>query len=68
MLGVAKVDQRIEAGDGLEHYVSALSSISAIGTAEFDELLAPEAYGTGAARAGSDENLGLVEKMHADAS
>ena len=33
----------------------------------FDELFAPEADGAGAARAGADEDLGLVEEMHARA-
>ena len=64
MLGVAKVDQRVEAGDRLEDDVAALAAIAAVGAAIFDELLAPEADGAGAARAGADEDLGLIEEMH----
>ena len=36
MLGVAKVDQRVEAGDGLEDDVAALAAIAAVGAAIFD--------------------------------
>ena len=64
MLGVAKVDQRVEAGDRLEDDVAALAAVAAVGAAIFDELLAPEADGAGAAGAGADEDLGLVEEMH----
>jgi hypothetical protein len=38
MLGVAEVDQRIEAGDGFEDDVAALAAIAAIGAAIFDEF------------------------------
>jgi hypothetical protein len=68
MLGVAKVDQRIEAGHGFEDDVAALSAIASIGSAELDELFAPEADRAGTARAGADENLGLVEEMHCGAA
>ena len=64
MLGVAKVDQRIEAGHRLEDDVAALAAVAAVGPAELDELLAPEADRARAAGAGADEDLGLVEKMH----
>ena len=64
MLGVAEVDQRVEAGDRLEDDVAALAAVAAVGAAIFDELLAPEADRAGAAGAGADEDLGLVEKMH----
>src|SRR5581483_3317618 len=64
MLGVAEVDQRIEPGNGLEDHVGALAAIAAVGPAELDELLAPEAHRAGTARAGADEDLGLVEEMH----
>ena len=53
MLGVAKVDQRIEAGDRLEHDVAALAAVAAVGPAELDELLAPERDRAGAAGAGA---------------
>ena len=64
MLGVAKVDQRVEAGDRFEHDVAALAALAAVGAAIFDELFAPEADRAGAAGARADEDLGLVEKMH----
>ena len=43
MLGVAKVDQRIEAGHRFEDDVAALAAIAAVGAAIFHELFAPEA-------------------------
>ena len=52
MLGVAEVDQRIEAGHRLEDDVAALSAVAAVGAAELDELLAPEADRAGSAGAG----------------
>jgi hypothetical protein len=63
MLGVAEVDQGVEAGHRLEDDIAALAAIAAVGAAIFDVLLAPEADRTGPP-AGADENLGLVEKMH----
>src|SRR6185369_15667348 len=68
MLGVAEVDERIEAGHRLEHDVAALAPVPSVGAAELDELLAPEADRPRAAGAGTDENLGLVEEMHRAAS
>lgn len=65
VLRVTEVDQRIEAGHRFEHDVAALAAVAAIGAAIFDELFAPEADGTGAAGARTDEDLGLVEEMHA---
>ncbi len=64
VLGVAEVDQRIEAGDRLEHDVPALAAVSAVGPAIFDVFLAPEAHSPRPARAGANEDLGLVEEMH----
>ena len=43
MLGVAEIDQRIEARHGFEDDVAALAAVAAVGAAEFDELFAPEA-------------------------
>src|SRR4029453_8663496 len=65
MLGVTKVDQRIEAGHRLKNHVAALATLTAVRTAIFDELFAPETDRAGPARAGADEDLGLVEEMHA---
>src|SRR3546814_1280686 len=67
MLGVAEVDQRVEAGDGFEDDVAALAAVAAVGAAIFDIFLAPERHGAGAAVAGLDEDLGLVEEMHGGA-
>ena len=64
MLGVAEVDQRIEALDRLEDDVAALAAVAAVGPAIFDIFLAPEADRARPARAGADEDLGLVEEMH----
>src|SRR5690349_20874412 len=64
VLGVAKVDERIQTRHRLEDDVAALTAVPAIRAAEFDELLAPEADGARAAGTRTDEDLGLVEKMH----
>src|SRR5437868_5906407 len=48
MLGVAEVDQRIEAGHRLKDDVATLAPVAPVGAAELDELLAPEADGAGA--------------------
>ena len=64
VLGIAKVDQRVEPGHRLEHHVAALAAIAAIGTAELDVLLASETHRPGTAGARADEDLGLVEKVH----
>src|SRR5207237_1437128 len=64
MLGVAEVDQRIEAGHRLEDDVAALAAVTAVGSAELDELLPPEGNCAGSARAGLHVDLGLVEKVH----
>src|SRR5579871_6224168 len=60
MLGVAKVDQRIEAGDRLEDDVAALAAVAAVGTAELDEFFAAKADRPGAAGPGTDIDLRLV--------
>src|SRR5690606_36103668 len=64
VLGIAKVDQRVEAGHGFEHDICALAAIAAVRPAIFDIFLAPEADGPGTARAGADIYLGLIEEMH----
>ena len=48
MLGVAKVDQRVEPGDGFEDDVGTLAAMAAVGPAIFGKLLATKADGTGA--------------------
>ena len=64
VLGVAKVDQRVEAGHRLEHDVAALAAVAAVGPAILDVLLAPERHRPWAAGARLHENLGLIEEMH----
>jgi endonuclease/exonuclease/phosphatase family metal-dependent hydrolase len=41
------------------------AAVAAVRAAELDELLAPERDGAGAAVAGADVDLGLVEELHA---
>ena len=64
VLLVAVVDQRVEAVDAFDDDVAAASAVAAIRPAELDEFLAPERDAAGAAVAGADVDLGLVEKLH----
>jgi len=64
MLGVAEVDERVEALDGFEHDVAALAAIAAVGAAVLDIFFAAEADRAGATCAGFQKDLGLVEKVH----
>src|SRR3546814_10169524 len=63
MLGVAEIDQRVEAVDGLEDDVAAFAAVAAVGPAIFDELFMAKAHRTGAAGARAHENLGGIEEM-----
>jgi hypothetical protein len=64
MLGIAEVDQRIEAGHCFENDIAALAALTAVGSTIFDELFAPEADRSRPAGTRADEDLGLIEKMH----
>ena len=64
MLLVAIVDQRVEPIDAFGDDIAAASAVAAVGTAEFDEFLAPERHAAGAAVAGAHVNLGLIEEFH----
>ena len=64
VLLVAVVDQRVEAVDRLDDDVAAVAAVTAVGAAEFDELLAPERHAAVTARAGFDVDLGFVEEFH----
>src|SRR3546814_19002353 len=64
MLGVAEIDQRVEAVDGLEDDVAAFAAVAAVGPAIFDELFMAKAHRTGAAGARAHENLGGIKEMH----
>ena len=64
VLLVAVVDQRVEALDAFGPDVAAAPAVAAVGSAELDELFAAERDAAGAAVAGADVDLGLVEKFH----
>jgi hypothetical protein len=64
MLLVAVVDQGVEPACGLGPDVAALAAVAAVGAAELDELLAPEADAAVAAGARADVHLGEVEELH----
>ena len=64
MLGIAKVDQRIEAFHSTKDNVSPLAAIASVGSAKLDIFLAPETDSTGPAPTGAHVDLGLIEKMH----
>lgn len=61
MLGVAKDDQRVEAGGSLEHDIAALPPFP-VGAAILDEFFVPEADRPWPARARAYENLGPVRE------
>ena len=64
MLLVAVVDQRVQALDALGPDVAAAAAVAAVRPAELDEFFAPERDAAGAAVAGADVDLGLVEEFH----
>src|SRR5579883_2282400 len=64
VLGVAVVDQGVEAVDALDDDVAAAPAVTAVRAAELDELLAAKADAACAAVAGADEDFGLVEEFH----
>ena len=64
MLGIAKVDESIEAGDGFENNVTALAAVATVGATIFDEFFAAKRNGAGSACAGGNVDFCLIEKMH----
>ena len=64
VLGVAVVDQSVEAVDRLDHDIAAAAAIAAARAAVLDELLAPERDAAVAAVAGADIDLGFIEEFH----
>src|SRR5690606_5080481 len=48
----------------LDDDVTAAPAVAAVGAAEFDVFLAPEAHATGPAVAGAEVYLRLIEKLH----
>jgi hypothetical protein len=65
MLLIAIVDERVEIVDAADDDVSAMAAVTAVRSAELDELLAPEADAAVTAIAGLDVDLGEVEELHA---
>ena len=68
MLLIAKVDQRVQPLDRLGPDRSAVATVTAIGAAELDILVAPEADAAAAAAARADVDFGQVEEFHRVAS
>ena len=64
MLLIAVIDERIQAIDAERDDIAAAPAVAAVRAAEFDEFLAPKRKRSGAAGAGSDIDLGLVEEFH----
>src|SRR5690606_25473473 len=64
MLLVAVVDQRVETIHCLNPDIAAAAAVAAVGTAEFDEFLAPKRHRAGAAVARADIDFRLIEKFH----
>jgi predicted cobalt transporter CbtA len=64
VLLVAEVDERVEPVHRHHPDVAAAPAVAAVGAAEFDELLAPEAHAARAAAAGADRDPGVVEEFH----
>jgi hypothetical protein len=64
VLLIAVVDQGVEVFHRLDHHVAALAPVTAVGSAMFDEFLAPEADTAVPALAAENIDLGLIEKFH----
>ncbi len=64
VLLIAIVDQGVETFDGLDPDITAAAPVAAVGPAELDIFLAPERDGARAAIAGTNVDLGFVEKFH----
>ena len=64
MLGVAKVDQRVQPADRLGPDIAALAAVPAVGAAVGNELLAPETDSARAAGPRTDIDLGKIEEFH----
>src|SRR5690625_1270467 len=66
VLGIAEVDQGVEALDGLRDDVPAAPAVAPVGPTELDVLFAPKGAGASTAVAAADVDLGLVEEFHLD--
>ena len=67
MLGIAKIDQRIQSLDRLEDDITTFTAITAIRTAMRDIFLSPETDSTRPALTRADIDFGLIQEMHAGA-
>src|SRR3546814_2159203 len=64
MLLVAIVDELVQAVDAFQDHRAAAPAVAAVRAAAGNELLPPEADAAGAAVAGADVDLGLIEELH----
>ena len=64
MLGIAEVDQGIEPRHRFDNDIAALAAIAAVRAAVFDVHFTSERHRPGAALARTDEDFGLIKKMH----
>src|SRR3981189_22188 len=64
MLLIAVIDQRVEVVGRDKDDVAALATYAAIGAAEPDELLAPEAEAAAAAATALEVDVALIEEFH----
>ena len=64
MLGITKVDQSIEAGDGFKNNVAAFAPVTPIGAAIFNIFFMAERDRTGATSTGAKIDFCLIEKLH----
>ena len=64
VLGVAEINQRIQASDRFGDHIAALAAIAAIRAAEFDEFLAPKGNDAIAAIAGLHPDFRFIKELH----
>jgi hypothetical protein len=65
MLGVAEINQRIQASDGFGDNIAAPTAIAAIRAAEFDEFLAPKGNDAVTAITGFHPDFRFIKELHA---
>ena len=62
---ITVIDQRVDVAVGHRENTAATTAITAIGSAERDELLAPKAHAARTAGTGGDVDGGFVNEFHA---
>jgi hypothetical protein len=65
MLLIAVIDQRVEAVDAFNEYVSASAAIAPVGTTEFNEFFAAKGDAACAPIARANKDFCLIKKLHA---